>query len=84
MLERTAGGGGGLVVYLDMRAVTLVEELSLQVLLDTEVVDRVLVMIVQTRGQTQHGPRASEVRLKHFSLKSQIVILSSPLSILLC
>ena len=60
-----------------MRAVTLVEELSVQVLLDTEVVDRVLVMIVQARGQAQHRSRVSEVRLEHFSLKNLIVILPS-------
>ena len=66
----TTGDGGELVVYLDVRAVTLVEKVSVLVCLDTEVVDRVLVMIVQARGQVQHGSRVNEDWLEHFSLNN--------------
>ena len=65
-----------LVLYLEVRPVPLVEELSVVVCLDTEVVDWVLVMVVQARGQAQYGSRVGQLQLEHFSLKNWIVILA--------
>ena len=62
-----------LVLYLEVRPVPLVEELSVVVCLDTEVVDWVLVMIVQSGGKVQHGSSLSQEGLKHFSLKNFIL-----------